>query len=420
MNSEEIIVLDRGEVAEIGQFHELKRYREYKHQLETEEEIISPTKEPEAAKEAPKEEKKEEGVAPTEARSGEEDEKLSEEEQKKKEQEELVEKYEDEIWGRLFAYCSHRCCLFIVGIIAAILNGFTFPIFSIFIAKMIGVLLNFDSDPGKARDDSNFYALLFFLIGIAAFIVNVVQFGVMSLVGEEMTERVRNEVYFKILKMPIPWFDKPKNSSGALSARLAADCNSVNGLTTTYVAISIQMLSTLLSGIGIAFYYEWRTSLVALGLLPLIMIAGLVEMEFTNGFSAKTDKAYKTSSNLISETMLNIRTVNSFGYEDMIQKKYSEKLDEPLALGVNKGMVAGILFGLSQLILFVTFGLMYYLGSIFVRDNNLSVSDMFVALFAIVFAGMTAGNNAHFMPDVGEAKNAAANLFQILDGTDED
>ena len=46
-------------------------------------------------------------------------------------------------------------------------------------------------------------------------------------------------------------------------------------------------------------------------------------MEFTNGFSAKTDKAYKNSSNLISETMLNIRTVNSFGYEDMIQKRYS-------------------------------------------------------------------------------------------------
>ena len=61
----------------------------------------------------------------------------------------------------------------------------------------------------------------------------------------------------------------------------------------------------------------------------------------------------------------------------MISKKYDEKLEEPLSLGVNKGMVAGILYGISQLILFITFGLMYYLGSIFVRDNNLQVSDMF-------------------------------------------
>jgi len=41
-------------------------------------------------------------------------------------------------------------------------------------------------------------------------------------------------------------------------------------------------------------------------------------MAFTTGFSAKTDAAYKDSSNLITEAMINIRTVTSFGYEDMI------------------------------------------------------------------------------------------------------
>lgn len=36
---------------------------------------------------------------------------------------------------------------------------------------------------------------------------------------------------------------------------------------------------------------------------------------------------------------------------------------------------------------------------------------MFTAVFAILFAGMTAGNNAHFMPDAASAKNSAANIF---------
>ena len=36
---------------------------------------------------------------------------------------------------------------------------------------------------------------------------------------------------------------------------------------------------------------------------------------------------------------------------------------------------------------------------------------MFIAIYAIVFAGMTAGNNAHFMPDAAACSNAAANLF---------
>jgi ATP-binding cassette subfamily B (MDR/TAP) protein 1 len=100
--------------------------------------------------------------------------------------------------------------------------------------------------------------------------------------------------------MPVVWFDKPRNSSGSLSARLASDCQTVNGLTTTYFAIMAQNLTNLIAGITIAFIFEWRTSLVATGLIPLMIAAGAIQMAFTTGFSAKTDAAYKDSSNLIT------------------------------------------------------------------------------------------------------------------------
>lgn len=50
----------------------------------------------------------------------------------------------------------------------------------------------------------------------------------------------------------------------------------------------------------------------------------------------------------------------------------------------------------------------------------MTVENMFIAIYAIVFAGMTAGNNAHFMPDAAACKNSAANLFEILDNQDEE
>jgi ATP-binding cassette subfamily B (MDR/TAP) protein 1 len=74
---------------------------------------------------------------------------------------------------------------------------------------------------------------------------------------------------------------------------------------------------------GIALYFEWRTSLVAIALVPLMIVSGAIQMAFTTGFSAKTDVAYKDSSSLITESMVNIRTVTSFGYENMILDKYS-------------------------------------------------------------------------------------------------
>lgn len=131
----------------------------------------------------------------------------------------------------------------------------------------------------------------------------------------------------------------------------------------------IQNLSTLIAGVIIAFVFEWRTALVSLGLLPLMIISGAIQMAFSTGFSDKTDAAYKDSSNLIMEAMINIRTVSSFGYEGIVAKRYDEKMEEPYALAVKKGNASGFFFGLSQIVMFTIFGVLFFLGALFVRDN---------------------------------------------------
>lgn len=91
-----------------------------------------------------------------------------------------------------------------------------------------------------------------------------------------------------------------------------------------------------------------------------------------------------------------------------------------MQMGINKGMVSGFLYGLTQIMMFFIFGLIFYLGIVFMVHNNLAIADVFTAIYAILFAGMTAGNNSHMLPDVGIAKKAAANIFEILDSSDED
>lgn len=118
--------------------------------------------------------------------------------------------------------------------------------------------------------------------------------------------------------------------------------------------------------------------------------------------------------------MINIRTVTSFGSEDIVERKYSARLVEPEKVGVRKGMTSGFLYGLTQIIMFFVFGLIFYLGTVFMRDNNLEIANVFTAIYAIMFSGMTAGNNAHFMPDAAAAKISAINIFEIQDSQDED
>jgi ATP-binding cassette subfamily B (MDR/TAP) protein 1 len=86
-----------------------------------------------------------------------------------------------------------------------------------------------------------------------------------------------------------------------------------------------------------------------------------------------------------------------------------------LQIGLKKGHVSGILFGISQLIMFFVFGLIFFLGTVFKRDNNLAIINVFTAIYAIFFSAMTVGNNSHFMPDIEEGKLAAARLFSVID-----
>jgi hypothetical protein len=59
----------------------------------------------------------------------------------------LVDKYDKAIFSRIFAYSKDKLPNFIVGIIAALASGVVFPIFSIFLSKMLASLLVISIDP---------------------------------------------------------------------------------------------------------------------------------------------------------------------------------------------------------------------------------------------------------------------------------
>lgn len=52
-----------------------------------------------------------------------------------------MKQYGSSIFKRMFGYTRPDFDLVIVGLIAAIGNGVIFPIFSIFLSKMIGILI---------------------------------------------------------------------------------------------------------------------------------------------------------------------------------------------------------------------------------------------------------------------------------------
>lgn len=51
--------------------------------------------------------------------------------------------------------------------------------------------------------------------------------------------------------------------------------------------------------------------------------------------------------------------------------------------------------------------------------NDLSIADVFTAIYGITFSGMTAGTT-HILCHVAAGKKSAASVFEIQDSKDED
>jgi len=69
------------------------------------------------------------------------------------------------------------------GILVCMANGMIFPIFSIFLSKMLAVLIKFSTDVAQARKDANLNALIFLILAIASFIFVLLQQTIFSYIG---------------------------------------------------------------------------------------------------------------------------------------------------------------------------------------------------------------------------------------------
>ena len=73
-----------------------------------------------------------------------------------------------------------------------------------------------------------------------------------------------------------------------------------------------------MTGMAIAFSSSWALTLVALATAPISFLGRRLRQKHMSAFGKQADGAYKDSGNLIMEAVTNIRTVYSFGNEEII------------------------------------------------------------------------------------------------------
>ena len=88
------------------------------------------------------------------------------------------------------------------------------------------------------------------------------------------------------------------------------------------------MVGALLA-LGIALYYSWLMTIVILAVVPLVMIAGALQLKALTTHASSNKKQLEKAGKLSVDSIENIRTVASLTIEDSFYDQYKDEVKRP-------------------------------------------------------------------------------------------
>ncbi|KAL9232996.1 hypothetical protein vseg_008043 [Gypsophila vaccaria] len=300
----------------------------------------------------------------------------------------------------------------LLGSLSAIVSGIIFPLFGVVFS---GVIKMFFKTPHELRHDSRFWALMFIVFGVASLLSHPARAYFFAVAGCKLIRRIRSMCFQKVVNMEVGWFDEPDNSSGAIGARLSSDAASLRGLVGDALGLLVQNVATATSGLAIAFHANWILAFIILAMIPLLGLSGYLQMKFMKGFSEDAKKKYEEASHVATDAVGSIRTVASFCAEEKVMQLYEKKCEAPMEAGLKRGLISGVGFGMSFVLLYGVYALSFYAGAQLVAHGKTTFSEVFKVFFALAMTAVGLSQSSSLSSDASRAKSAAASVFAILD-----
>ncbi|GJN02705.1 hypothetical protein PR202_ga20083 [Eleusine coracana subsp. coracana] len=300
----------------------------------------------------------------------------------------------------------------ILGAIGSILSGFIGPTFAIVMSNMIEVF--YYRNPNKMESKTREYVFIYIGTGLYAVVAYLIQHYFFSIMGENLTTRVRRMMLAVILRNDVGWFDQEENNSSLVAARLATDAADVKSAIAERISVILQNMTSLLVSFVVGFIIEWRVALLILVTFPLLVLANFAQQLSMKGFAGDTAKAHAKTSMIAGEGVSNIRTVAAFNAQDKILSLFCSELRVPQLHSLRRSQISGALFGVSQLSLYASEALILWFGAHLVRTHASTFSRVIKVFVVLVITANSVAETVSLAPEIVRGGESVRSVFSVL------
>lgn len=262
-----------------------------------------------------------------------------------------------------------------------------------------------------------YYARRMLVVYLLSSIMTILISVLMTRVSRRIAENLRQDVFDKLLRLPVGYFDR--NQAGDIISRVSYDIDVITTSISTDVTQIMNSFITVFGSLGMMIIISPWLSLTTLITIPIAITYTVKMKKITQPRYSIRSKNYGIMNGFVEEMFSGQKTVQAYVYEDKVGARFDE-INKSAAdayysaeyYGCTIGPTVNVINNLG-LCLVAIFGTILYMGS----HITLGSISSFV-LYSRKFSGPI-NEIANVMNEIYSALSAAERVFDLLNQEEE-
>lgn len=297
------------------------------------------------------------------------------------------------------------------NVVFAVLALLITAIMILFFGTAIKYLIDF----GFVEKNSNFLNNTLLLFLAAVLLLAVAGFYRSSLinnVAEKVVADLRRKVYDHIIRVSVEFFEIAK--AGDVISRLTVDSVILYNMISTTISFFLRNIILFFGGVVFLFLTSVKLSIISVLLIPVVIAPIILIGKSVKSLSEKAQQSLSRLGSHIEETVIGVKTIQSYLCEDKEVRNFNGFVDQVLKISIRKNQIKALMITFVIILAFGAVGIVLWIGGQDVLSGKITSGELSSFIFYSIICAISLVSISQIAGQVQTASSAAGRIFELL------